>query len=1670
MKTKKLLAVLVTVLMVLGMTNLAVTAAALPTGAEIGTITVRKANAPAEDAGETFNTFAAAFAEINADEAYNGATLVCEAEKLIPNGGNHITIQRSVTIEGNGATLVCTATGDGQADFAIEMYGDLVGHTTIVINNLKNAAVWGTRTTNYDLYVTLNNCDSNIDIENSSQRVYMTGGADKGKNYITIKNCDFASPTAGPCAVYSNHAGSVTVEDCSFTNISEPINLNNKSAGTQTVTVSGTTFTDCGLGTSSDATWAAPIRVLCANAAGTSDLSVDACTFTYSEGKASCNGDILLGDGREGKESYPVQASVTGTDAEIQVQVPGDRTAEANNASQKITASSTGGTPVAIDTTVATIGEGDEQKKFASLASALAGAEEEDTITLLAGEYSAAPLVMATGINPYPYADKIKLLGQGDVSLKLTSAEKSYQNGAAYQYMIAGGWYVSTEALAFENIDFVFTDTNTEDTQTMAELQVYTTKSLSFKGCTFDNVSVNPWGDNGTKECGTAIFDHCEFKNIGSRSAIHQSRAAELTVTESDFISCNSGIHISGATLDEVNITNNTFTGTTSCVVTLANDNGGDYSATVFNITGNKAEGQTMLRQLNPTVPVSAIDAILDTENNTYGTDYLDSSLVYVAKVNDTGFTTLRAALEAADLVENSTVQLFPGTFILGEEEFPASVTDVTIKGAENKATILKNSSLQNDALPGTWSDPAYASKYHNITIDGIVFDNSFIKFTGWANNALNQSVSYKDWTITNCEFKNVENEAAVYFNLGTTEAMENVTFTNNVIDGVLTTDKSGFGINAVAGNITISKNTIKNVDFNSIQIQNAPDTATVTITENVLNSNKQLVNMYYILGESTVKKNVFIAPSESVYYFTHVSTKVDLSENFFGIGTDVADAVFNENFEDGIHLRNDEGAKGDTYITSHYADAALENLVITAEAKVGDKYYETLSEALVVADALENGTVQLTAGTFTLGDVKFPASLTDVTIKGAENKTTIIKDSTLRSADGNAVTYSGITFDGIVFDNSNIVFTGKRNGDEVYRDWTITNCEFRNIVRDGNLSALHFNNSSGAEAMTNFTFTNNVIDGVSGSSNSGINTSAMAGTVVITGNTFSNVATNALQLKGADETATLTVSGNTVNGIGSSIFNLYNFAGTKTFAENTVTKSGAEQKIFSNISGGITLGEGNTWLDEEGNPIENPGFEAAIGNVYYVTVEDAMLAAGAEDTVTLLTDLEITEATNWDADVDANENTITISDGGSLSGATTVSNGTIEVGARTEETAALGGISLTDMTLTATEGGNIFSLGAEETAVWENVNATITGADTGLAIAAGSSLSVTGNSVVIVTDSATADLTIGGELIIDDTVNLVAPDTDEEEGAQVGGAVLNGIVVTPVISPDGGSYKGKVLVTITSETEGASIYYTTNGTAPTAESTLYTGTFVLGEGDHTVKAIAIAENMMDSEVASAEFAVAKKANCKSTSITTPAAGTTEKDPTEDTEDPETPGEKEEPGESTEVRLSFADVADDFWGYEGIAYCYENGIMNGMSETTFEPETTLTRAMVITMLYRLAGEPEAEAEGDEWYAKAVAWAIENGISDGSSVEASITREQLVTMLYRYAGAKAADESVLVGFTDANSISTYAVEAMNWAVSGGIITGMGDGTAAPQGTATRAQVATIFMRYMEMLAA
>ena len=173
--------------------------------------------------------------------------------------------------------------------------------------------------------------------------------------------------------------------------------------------------------------------------------------------------------------------------------------------------------------------------------------------------------------------------------------------------------------------------------------------------------------------------------------------------------------------------------------------------------------------------------------------------------------------------------------------------------------------------------------------------------------------------------------------------------------------------------------------------------------------------------------------------------------------------------------------------------------------------------------------------------------------------------------------------------------------------------------------------------------------------------------------------------------------------------------------------------------------------------------------------------------------------------------------------------------------------------------------------------------------------------------------------------------------------------------------------------------------------------------------------------------------------------------------------EPSEPDEPVVPVFPFNDVTARDWYYSAVKYVYEKGLMDGVDVGVFEPNANMTRAMVWAILARIDGET---VTGANWIDTARAWAMAEGVSDGTDPNGLVTREQFATMLWRYAGEPASSYS-LAKFTDNASVSDWASTAMSWAVEKGIITGVTESTLVPQGHTTRAQCAAMLMRFAEL---
>lgn len=314
-------------------------------------------------------------------------TIVCRPGADV-GAMTHGHVADNLTVYGNNAYI-----SDGECDLEVDtyMYSRETGKQvatggvyldkdiTITAYELDNLGVWGQRHTGFTINISLNDCDGKaIEGKANVQRVYIS--VTTGVNNITVVGCDFLTKAT---ALYSNADGKITIDNCSFAGSQVPVNFNHKANGTQTVTVKNSTFTNCG----DNGDWkqfAAPVRFV-NSGSGTSTATVDNCTFTETVG---ANGDILLGDGRNGEDSFNVSVTVVNTAADVQIHQPGyygadGSTTDANCEETIVEKSDTPTTFFTVAVAEVTFTDG-TTKKYSDIAEALEAANAGDTVTLLA--------------------------------------------------------------------------------------------------------------------------------------------------------------------------------------------------------------------------------------------------------------------------------------------------------------------------------------------------------------------------------------------------------------------------------------------------------------------------------------------------------------------------------------------------------------------------------------------------------------------------------------------------------------------------------------------------------------------------------------------------------------------------------------------------------------------------------------------------------------------------------------------------------------------------------------------------------------------------------------------------------------------------------------------------------------------------------------------------------------------------------------------------------------------------------------------------------------------------------------------------------------------------------------------------------------------------------------
>ena len=752
----------------------------------------------------------------------------------------HGHVADDITIYGNNAYI-----SSGECDLEVDTYtfsrdtgkqvtsggAYLEKDITITAYELDNLGVWGERHTSHKVTVDLTDCDSTDGI--TVQRVYISGTT--GVNDITLTGCDFGTKAT---SVYSNADGAVVIDNCSFTGAQVPVNFNHKANGTQTVAVQNSTFTNCG----DNGDWeqfAAPVRFV-NSGSGTMTTTVATCTFT---GTVGSNGDILLGDGREGQKSNDVALTVESTEATVQAQQPGyygsNGTTDASKqgtknvaAGDKLTTSVTQLMPSETTTSVAEV----NGVKYDSLQAAIDAAAQNATVTLLAdtrenvtiSTYGLTLDLNGHTLNGGTVAGKPALTVKNRVTVKDSSAaqtgtimreDTAENSGVSSHYVIdiQDGWLFFESGSVTNNSGVV--GVKGASLVRVGDDSVAKYPGLTISGGTFtqDNFIVIKV-DRGT------FYLTGGTLNSKNSYAVENWKFAEIkggTVNGAVAAWTYSGGHNSDLTISG---------GTVNGDVTSVNYDSADGKVAKVSITGGTVNGElgTYTYDSNSGNFVATTDATKATIKVTGGTFKEDPSKyvvensgvtpngdgtfgvakAYLAKVGDTSYYTMDEAFKAQtasgepivllrDYTTGSafssgsidrTVDLAGHTWTCtgtdaNSAAFEINYSDVTLTVKNGKVVSSQLVGLIPSAMGGT-------IKYDNssLVFDGVVMTTTARSGIETNGNNTNDTVTLRNSTL------NVPNGYGIYFPSSGT-----LTIDNSVINA------QTMGVQVCAGSLNIS-------------------------------------------------------------------------------------------------------------------------------------------------------------------------------------------------------------------------------------------------------------------------------------------------------------------------------------------------------------------------------------------------------------------------------------------------------------------------------------------------------------------------------------------------------------------------------------------------------------------------------------------------------------------------------------------------------------------------------------------------------------------------------------------------------------------------------------------------------------------------------------------------
>ena len=1176
-----------------------------------------------------------------------GITIVCRPGEDVGKL-THGHVADDITIYGNNAYI-----SSGECDLEVDTYtfsrdtgkqvtsggAYLEKDITITAYELDNLGVWGERHTSHKVTVDLTDCDSTDGI--TVQRVYISGTT--GVNDITLTGCDFGTKAT---SVYSNADGAVVIDNCSFTGAQVPVNFNHKANGTQTVAVQNSTFTNCG----DNGDWeqfAAPVRFV-NSGSGTMTTTVATCTFT---GTVGSNGDILLGDGREGQKSNDVALTVESTEATVQAQQPGyygsNGTTDASKqgtknvaAGDKLTTSVTQLMPSETTTSVAEV----NGVKYDSLQAAIDAAAQNATVTLLADTRENVTIetygltLDLSGFTVTAATEKGKpaLTVMARVTVKDSSAAKTgtimredtaENSGVSSHYVIdiQDGWLFFESGSVTNNSGVV--GVKGASLVRVGDDSVAKYPGLTISGGTFtqDNFIVIKV-DRGTfylKEDGTL--------NSKNSYAVENWKFAEIkggTVNGTVAAWTYSGGHNSDLTISG---------GTVNGNVLSVNYGSAEGKVAKVSITGGTVNGALDTRSYDPsTNALTSIDdatkATIEVTGGTFSNDptkYVveDSGVTkntdgtygvakaYLAKVGDTSYYTMDEAFkaqttsgEAIVLLRdyttgstfnsgsiNRTVDLDGHTWTCtgtdaNSAAFEINYSDVTLTVKNGKVVSSQLVGLIPSAMGGT-------IKYDNSSLefDGVVMTTT--AHSGIETNGNNTNDTVK---LVNSEL-NVPNGFGIYFPSSGT-----LTIDNSVINA------KTMGVQVCAGSLNISGA--------GTAITVSGDGIDKTINDGAIEDGAaiSIVNRigYKGLDEIKVEGGTFTANGTNAAVKAYDWDNTNKTESDFtqAAKVSVSGGTFSSEVDKSLC------AKG--YIPTQNTDGTYSVKEGKYVAEIGSQGYESLTEAVAAAE--DGQTVRLLADA--TEDVVISKSITldlggkTLTNTNAGKATISVQSGTVTVKNGNVV--GGTSYYNIEVtkgSNANLTLTdvtataGNTGSSMIdnYGTLTITSGTYTgglNVVKSEEGSVL---NISGG------TFTRETAPrwGITG-------TVLVYGTTTITGGTFNekSTSTNArVVVTGrVNGYASITyVKGGTFNGNGNNVFHHLSPAQADDSFEvlgGTFNKSIPDYYCAEGFI--PTKNADGTYGVKEGH------YVAAVGSKKYETLADAIRLAAKGKTVKLLADV----------------------------------------------------------------------------------------------------------------------------------------------------------------------------------------------------------------------------------------------------------------------------------------------------------------------------------------------------------------------------------------------------------------------------------------------------------------